>query len=180
MRWRGWRRRWGSRARGRGSGWRSSIPRGCPALTPSSREGERESRPRPSSHRPEFGVVRAEPEQLRTRRLRQLLLDARDLVGRALVGVAGHVEALLGLVGRVARGGEPALELAALRLLAAALGLLAGSLGGLALLLLALALRRGALALLGRLAPTAALHRLPRCGGRRRRHESAHGPSTAA
>src|SRR5918995_1962554 len=121
MRWRGWLLRWASRGGPRESCWLRSIRGCCPAPTPASREGERA--------------------------LRELLFDAGDLVGGPLVGVAGHVEALLGLVGRVPRRGQAALELAALGLLAAALGLLAGALRGLRLALLPLAPRRGRLAL---------------------------------
>src|SRR5215211_4478943 len=109
MRWRGWVRRWGSRVRVRRTGWRSSIRLACPALTPSSRGSERG-----------LPAVASSGE---------LFFDSGDLVGGSFVGVAGHVEALLGLVGGVARRGEAAFELAALRLLTLALGLLAGSLG---------------------------------------------------
>ena len=105
----------------------------------------------------------------------ELLFDAGDLVGGPLVGVAGHVEALLGLVGRVARGLEAALELAALGLLALALGLLAGPLGGLALLLLALALGGRGLAL----SPAWRGAERRFFGRRRRRHERARGPGAA-
>src|SRR5829696_6178130 len=178
MRWRGWLRRWGPRAGPRRSCWRRSTRGCCPALTPALRGCERELRRRRhlqpgrvSNYLPSGGVSRHSSSV-------ELLFDAGDLVGGPLVGVSGHVEALLRGVGLLARGGEAALELAALRLLAAAFGLLAGAFGRLGLLRLALAARRGGLALRRRLASAARLRpSLLRCRLRRRRDEPAHRPS---